>query len=76
MNQISLADRAVHALALIRQMEDGVRSSDEHRHIVWTLRDAAEETIANACREVIRLSDVAREVKRAADQQEAGDAQT
>lgn len=59
----SLADRVVMALAVIRQMDSDISTSDEHRHTVWKLKNAAEAALASACQMVGELNDVAWSVK-------------
>lgn len=65
-DRVSLADRVVYALALIRQMDADISSGDDHRFAVWKLKNAAEAAIASGCQMAIELNDAAEAVKRSA----------
>jgi hypothetical protein len=44
----SLADRAVHALALVAAMGENLSNDDPERHIVRNMKRTAEQAMSNA----------------------------
>lgn len=63
-DQPSLADRAVHALALVAAMDSTVTSDSPERHIVWDLKNHAEQTLSAAFSQALRLSYLAGSARR------------
>ena len=60
----SLADNAVHALALVAAMDSGVTPDSPERHIVWDLKNQAEQTLSAAFLHAARLSYLAGNAQR------------
>jgi hypothetical protein len=59
---MSLADQAVQALAMVKAMDEGLTNDDPHRHIVRSMKRIAEQNIAAALRGAIDLAWLAKDV--------------
>ncbi|WP_295380356.1 hypothetical protein [uncultured Stenotrophomonas sp.] len=60
----SLADRAVHALAEVAAMDRYVTTADPERHIVWNLKNEAQQILAEAFTRAARLACLAETTRR------------
>lgn len=60
----SLADRAVHALAEVAAMDQGVTTDDPARHVVWNLKSEAQQILAEAFTRAARLACLAQTTRR------------
>ena len=59
---MSLADQAVQALAMVKAMDANIDNDMPHRHIVRGMKRVAEQKIAAALREAIDLAWMAQEL--------------
>lgn len=62
MSNMSLADQAVHVLALVRAMDASIQNTDPHRHIVRALKRMAEKRLSDAFDEAQGLAYLAQDV--------------
>ena len=62
--RLSLADRAVHALASVSAMGETIGADDPHRHLVWNLREAAQGILSDAFHRAVSLAYLARDAER------------
>lgn len=62
--RISLADRAVHALASVSAMGESIGTDDPHRHLVWSLREAAQGILSDAFNRAESMAYLARDAER------------
>lgn len=60
----SLADRAVHVLAEVAAMDRGVTVDDPERHIVWDLKNEAQQILSEAFLRAQRFVHMADTVRR------------
>lgn len=67
----SLADRAVHALQLIKQIDAGVSVETPERHAIWDIKRQAEEQMIAACANAERLHRLAMTVREVCAKDEA-----
>lgn len=65
-DRLSLADRAVHALASVNAIGQSVASDDPHRHLVWNLQEAAKAILSDAFCRAESLAYLARDAERIA----------
>ena len=62
--RLSLADRAVHALASVSAMGETIGTDDPHRHLVWSLRESAQGILSDAFQRAVSLAYLARDAER------------
>lgn len=62
--RLSLADRAVHALAFVSAMGENIGTDDPHRHLVWRLRNEAQSILSDAFNRAEALAYLAIEAER------------
>ena len=60
---MSLADQAVQALAMVKAMDEGVELEHPERHAVRNMKRVAEQTIATAMRTAIDLAWQAKDLR-------------
>lgn len=60
----SLADRAVHALAEVAAMDRDVATDDPERHVVWNLKNEAQQILSEAFTRAARLACLAKTTRR------------
>lgn len=60
----SLADRAVHALAEVAAMDRDVTTDDPERHVVWNLKNEAQQILSEAFTRAARLACLAETTRR------------
>ena len=65
---MSLADRAVVALAAVRDMGSGMTMDRPERHAVWKMRNLAEEILGAAFAQAEALAEQAERVKLLAEE--------
>lgn len=77
-DSLSLADRAVHALASVSAVGEALGTDDPHRYLVWSLREAAKGILSDAFNRVESMAYLARDagkvVKELKGRKESGDA--
>lgn len=61
---MSLADQAVQALAMVKAMDADITNDHPHRHVVRSMKRLAEQRLSAALREVIDLAWLAQDVPR------------
>ena len=59
---MSLADQAVQALAMVKAMDASIENTDPHRHIVRSLKRMAEARLSQAFREAQEMAYMAQEL--------------
>lgn len=59
---LSLADQAVQALAMVKAMDASIENTDPHRHIVRSLKRMAEARLSQAFREAQEMAYMAQEL--------------
>lgn len=70
---MSLADQAVQALAMVQAMDDGMDMEHPERHAVYSMRRIAEQAIAAGFRTAIDLAWQAKDLRKLAREIEATD---
>jgi hypothetical protein len=59
---MSLADQAVQALAMVKAMDASIENTDPHRHIVRGLKRMAEARLSQAFREAQEIAYMAQDL--------------
>lgn len=59
---VSLADQAVQALAMVKAMDASIENTDPHRHIVRGLKRMAEKRLADAFAEALGFAYMAQDL--------------
>ena len=59
---MSLADQAVQALAMVKAMDASIENTDPHRHIVRSLKRMAEARLSQAFREAQEMAYMAQDL--------------
>lgn len=70
---MSLADQAVQALAMVQAMDDGMDIENPERHAVYSMRRIAEQAISAGFRTAIDLAWEAKDLRKLAREIEASD---
>ena len=64
---LSLADQAVQALAMVKAMDARIENTDPHRHIVRSFKRMAEARLSHAFREAQEMAYMAQELSALVD---------
>lgn len=67
-DNLSLADRAVHALALVQAMDAEINNDHPERHVIRAMKRAAEAAIGSALRQAVELAYMARDASKLCDE--------
>ena len=73
---MSLADQAVQALAMVHAMDEGVDNKHPERHVVRSMKRVAQQSLEAAFRNAIDLAWQAKDLRKLAREIEASDKET
>ena len=68
---MSLADQAVQALAMVQAMDEGVDNEHPERHVVRSMKRVAQQALAAAFRNAIDVAWMAKDLQETARKLEA-----
>lgn len=64
MSTQSLADRAVYVLARVNAMSQSIANDDPHRHLIWSMQNAAKAILADALSRANHIAELASDAER------------